>query len=75
MIPSSCAAASVKSWTTTVGHKSPTSVIVTATAGLLILAALAPSLIALSQALLPLLVVGGIIAVVLRLVFFHTRKW
>jgi hypothetical protein len=48
-------------------------VIVTATAGLLVVAAFAPTLIALSNALVPLVVVGGIVAVVLRLVFFHTR--
>jgi hypothetical protein len=57
------------------GHKSPTSVIVAVIVGLLILATLTPSLVALSQALVPLIVVGGIVAVVLRLVFFHTRKW
>jgi hypothetical protein len=58
-----------------VSHKSPTSLIVTAVVGLMIVAALAPSLIALSHALVPLVVVGGVVAVVLRLVFFHTRRW
>ncbi len=53
--------------------KSPITVIVTAVAGLMIVATLAPSLIALSHALVPLVVAVGIVAVVLRLVFFHTR--
>ena len=55
--------------------KSPTTVIVIAAVGLMIVAALAPSLIALSQALVPLIVVGGVVAIIVRLVFFHTRKW
>lgn len=42
---------------------------------LLILGALAPRLIELGHALLPLVVVLTIAAVVLRLTFFHTRKW
>jgi hypothetical protein len=32
-------------------------------------------LVALAQALVPLVIVGGIVAAVLRLVFFHTRRW
>ncbi len=55
--------------------KSVTTLIVTTAAGLMIVAALAPSLIALSHALVPLVAVGGVVAVILRLVFFHTRKW
>lgn len=42
---------------------------------LLVLAAVAPSLIALSRALLPLIVVLVVGTGLLRLVFFHTRKW
>ena len=43
--------------------------------GLLLLAALAPALIALSDALLPPVIVLAIAVVVVRLVFFHTRNW
>lgn len=47
----------------------------TVAVGLLLLAVAAPALIALSQALLPLIIVFGFVVVVLRLVFFHTRRW
>jgi hypothetical protein len=57
------------------GHKSPTNLIVTAAIGLMVLAALTPSLVVLSHALLPLIVVVGVVLIVVRLVFFHTRKW
>lgn len=43
--------------------------------GLLALAALAPALINLSRALLPVIIAIGFVVVVLRLVFFHTRRW
>jgi hypothetical protein len=43
--------------------------------GSLLLAAIAPALINLSHALLPLIIVIGFVVVVLRLVFFHTRRW
>jgi hypothetical protein len=59
----------------TMSHKSPTNVIVTAVAALLIISALTPKLIALSDALVPLVLVVGVLAVVVRLVFFHTRRW
>jgi hypothetical protein len=59
----------------TMGHKSPTNLIVTAAIGLMVLAALTPSLVVLSHALLPLIVVVGVVLIVVRLVFFHTRKW
>jgi hypothetical protein len=42
---------------------------------LLLLAAVAPALIGLSHALVPVLVVGAIAAIAVRLVFFHTRRW
>jgi archaellum biogenesis protein FlaJ (TadC family) len=38
-----------------------------------ILVSAGPTLIALAHAAVPLVIVGGIVAVVLRLVFFHTR--
>lgn len=55
--------------------KSATSLLTTAFVALVLLAAMAPLLIELSRALLPLVVVGGVVVVVVRLVFFHTRKW
>lgn len=42
---------------------------------LIVLAALAPTLIALGHALLPLVIAVGVVAVIVRLVFFHTRDW
>lgn len=61
--------------TTTMGHKSPSSLIVYAIAALIMLAAVSPSLIALSDALVPLVIAVGIVLVVARLVYFHTRRW
>lgn len=43
--------------------------------GLLVLAAVAPSLIALSSALLPVVIAVAIALIACRLVFFHTRRW
>jgi len=42
---------------------------------LVLLAAAAPLLIRLSHALIPLVIAVGVVAVVLRLVFFHTRNF
>ena len=42
---------------------------------LLTLAAVAPALIALSGALLPLVIVLGVVVVGVKLTFFHTRRW
>jgi hypothetical protein len=42
---------------------------------LVALAAVAPALIALSGALLPLIIVLAIAIVGVRLAFFHTRRW
>lgn len=55
--------------------KSPSGLWVTAVVLLVILTALAPMLIALSGALLPLVVVAGVVVVIVRLVFFHTRRF
>jgi hypothetical protein len=44
-------------------------------AGLMIVAALAPRLIALSHALVPLAIVLAIAVGAVRLIFFHTRRW
>lgn len=46
--------------------------------GLVVLSVLVsagPTLVALAHALVPLVIVVGVLAVVLRLVFFHTRRW
>jgi hypothetical protein len=56
-------------------HKSPTTVIVTVAAALMVVAALSPQLIALSDALVPLIVVVGVVALILRLAWFATRRW
>lgn len=43
--------------------------------GLLVLVTAGPTLVCLAQALVPLAVVVGVVAAVLRLVWFHTRGW
>ena len=43
--------------------------------GLVILAAAAPTIVCLSNAVIPLIVVIGVVAIVLRLAWFHTRDW
>jgi hypothetical protein len=40
-----------------------------------ILVSAGPTLVGLLHAALPLVIAGGVVAVVLRLVFFHTRRW
>jgi hypothetical protein len=55
--------------------KSPGGLLITSIMTLVLLAATAPLLIRLSQALLPLVVVLAIAAIAVRLVFFHTRRW
>jgi hypothetical protein len=42
---------------------------------LIALCSVGPMLVALLHAAVPLVIVGGIVAVVVRLVFFHTRRW
>jgi hypothetical protein len=59
----------------TMSHKSPTTMIVAGVAGLVVVAALTPQLVALADALLPLIVIGAVAIAGLRLLFFHTRKW
>lgn len=55
--------------------KSPGGWLASTIIALVLLATTAPLLIELSHALLPLVVAVGIIVAVLRLVFFHTRRW
>jgi hypothetical protein len=60
------------------GHspvKSPTGLLVAAIVLLCFLVSAGPTLVALLDAAVPLVIVGGIVVAVLRLVFFHTRKW
>jgi hypothetical protein len=42
---------------------------------LVVLAAVTPTLINLSHALVPVLIVGAIVVIAIRLVFFHTRRF
>jgi hypothetical protein len=56
-------------------HKSHTNLAMTLVVGVVTMAAIAPMLIALSSALLPLIIVVSVAVVVVRLVFFHTRRW
>jgi hypothetical protein len=49
--------------------------IVTVVVALIVLAAVAPTLIGLSHALVPVLIVGAVAAIAVRLVFFHTRRF
>jgi hypothetical protein len=55
--------------------KSPSGLLLTCFVALVTLAAAAPLLIRLSHALVPLVIAVGVVAVGLRLVFFHTRRW
>ena len=43
--------------------------------GLAALAVASPALARLTSALVPLVLVVGVVAAVLRLVWFHTRRW
>jgi hypothetical protein len=43
--------------------------------GICLLVSAGPTLVALAHAAIPLILVVGFVTVVLRLVFFHTRKW
>lgn len=53
----------------------PLSYFLLAIVGLSVLASATPSLVALLHAVLPVILVLGAVAGVLRLVFFHTRRW
>jgi hypothetical protein len=43
--------------------------------GLVILAAIAPILLRLAHALVPVVLLGGMVACVVRVVGFYTRRW
>ena len=51
----------------------PTTFLTVAIVVLCLLVSAGPTLVALMDAAIPLVAVGGIVAAVLRLVFFHTR--
>jgi len=51
------------------------SMVVMVIIGLVVLAAAGPTLIRLVHAAVPLVVVGGIVACVVRAVWFYTRRW
>lgn len=53
----------------------PTTFLIVAIATLCVLVAAGPTLVAVMHAAVPLVAVGGVVAVILRLIFFHTRKW
>jgi hypothetical protein len=52
-----------------------TTFLIVAIATLCVLVSAGPTLVAVMNAAIPLVAVIGVLAVVLRLVFFHTRKW
>jgi hypothetical protein len=54
---------------------SKTGFLIVAIVALSILVSAGPTLIALVQAAVPLVIAVGVVAVILRLVFFHTRQW
>lgn len=61
----------------TSGSPSPTKLmtyLVVAIVSLSVLVSAGPTLIALAHAALPLVIAGGLVAAILRLVFFHTRR-
>jgi hypothetical protein len=51
------------------------SVLATGVVGLAVLAAAGTTLIRLAHALVPVVLVGGIVAGVLRVLWFYTRRW
>lgn len=58
------------------GHKTkPTTYLVAAIVVLCLLVSAGPTLIALAHAAVPLVLAVGFVVVLLRLVFFHTRRW
>jgi hypothetical protein len=53
----------------------PVALLVVAIVALAVLVSAGPTIVAILNAAVPLVIVGGIVAAVLRLVFFHTRRW
>ncbi len=53
----------------------PVVFLVVAIVALAVLVSAGPTLVALTNAAVPLVIVVGVVVVALRLVFFHTRRW
>lgn len=53
----------------------PTTFLIVAIVALSLLVSAGPTLVALAYAAVPLVAVAGIVAILVRLVFFHTRRW
>ncbi len=53
----------------------PVVVLVVAIVALSVLVSAGPTLVALVNAAVPLVVAVGLVAAILRVVFFHTRRW
>lgn len=53
----------------------PVLFLVVAIVVLAVLTSAGPTLVALLHAAVPLVIAGGVVAAVLRLIFFHTRRW
>lgn len=59
------------------GHSpnKPVSYLVIGLVTLAVLVSAGPTLVALLHAAVPLVIVVGVLAAILRLIFFHTRRW
>jgi hypothetical protein len=53
----------------------PITLLIVAILALSVLVSAGPALTALVQAAVPLVIVGGVVAVLVRVVFVHTRRW
>jgi len=49
--------------------------LIAAVVGLAVLVSAGPTLVSLIHAAVPLVIAVGVVALLLRLVYFHTRKW
>lgn len=56
-------------------HSKPISLLLVAVVVWAVLVSAGPTLVSLIEAAIPLIIVVGVVAAVLRLVVFHTRKW
>jgi hypothetical protein len=55
--------------------KTPINYLIAAIVSLCLLVSAGPTLVAVMNAAIPLIAVAGVVVAILRLVFFHTRKW
>lgn len=56
-------------------HHKPINLLLLVVVAWVVLVSAGPMLVALIEAAIPLVIAAGVVAVVLRLVLFHTRKW